>query len=224
MRPTTSSGRWPSSARDAASRCRRHRRSRCLPAHRPTGVKVMATVPRDHRHALYDHEAVIDRYGIAPELIPDFFGLKGDTSDNIPGVPGIGDKTAAQLLQQFGTIEGVLDHIDEVSGEKRRENLRANAEAAAQPKRLTNCSATSRPASTSTRRRPGARSLPAARRLPALRASRPSAPGRGKPRAEAAPSQAAGGPAPRAHCAGRLARRPRDDGGRARGARGSPRA
>ena len=43
---------------------------------------------------LYDHQAVIDRYGIAPELIPDFYGLKGDTSDNIPGVPGIGDKTA----------------------------------------------------------------------------------------------------------------------------------
>ena len=51
---------------------------------------------------LYDHEAVIDRYGIPPELIPDFYGLKGDTSDNIPGVPGIGDKTAADLLQRFG--------------------------------------------------------------------------------------------------------------------------
>ena len=50
---------------------------------------------------IYDREAVIDRYGIPPELIPDFYGLKGDTSDNIPGVPGIGDKTAAQLLQQL---------------------------------------------------------------------------------------------------------------------------
>ena len=53
----------------------------------------------------YDRQDVIDRYGIPPELIPDFYGLKGDTSDNIPGVPGIGDKTAAQLLQQFGDLE-----------------------------------------------------------------------------------------------------------------------
>ena len=54
---------------------------------------------------IYDREAVIDRYGIPPELMPDFFGLKGDTSDNIPGVPGIGDKTASQLLQQCGDLE-----------------------------------------------------------------------------------------------------------------------
>ena len=52
---------------------------------------------------IYDREAVIDRYGIPPELIPDFYGLKGDTSDNIPGVPGIGDKTASQLLQEWAT-------------------------------------------------------------------------------------------------------------------------
>ena len=54
---------------------------------------------------VYDHAAVVERYGIPPDLIPDFYGLKGDTSDNIPGVPGIGDKTASQLLQQFGTLE-----------------------------------------------------------------------------------------------------------------------
>ena len=50
---------------------------------------------------------MIERYGIPPELVPDFIGLKGDTSDNIPGVPGIGDKTAAELLQRFGDLEGV---------------------------------------------------------------------------------------------------------------------
>ena len=66
---------------------------------------------------------MIDRYGIPPELIPDFYGLKGDTSDNIPGVPGIGDKTAAELLQRFGSLEEVLAHIDEISGAKRKENL-----------------------------------------------------------------------------------------------------
>ena len=51
----------------------------------------------------YDREAVIDRYGIAPEQIPDFYGLKGDTSDNIPGVPGIGDKTAASSCSSSAT-------------------------------------------------------------------------------------------------------------------------
>ena len=58
---------------------------------------------------VYDRQGVIDRYGIPPELVPDFLGLKGDTSDNIPGVPGIGDKTAADLLNRFGSLENVLD-------------------------------------------------------------------------------------------------------------------
>ena len=77
---------------------------------------------------IYDHQAVIDRYGIAPELIPDFYGLKGDTSDNIPGVPGIGDKTASDLLQRFGSLEEVLAHIDDISGAKRKENLTEHAD------------------------------------------------------------------------------------------------
>jgi DNA polymerase-1 len=72
---------------------------------------------------LYDAQAVIDRYGIPPELVPDFIGLKGDTSDNIPGVPGIGDKTAAELLQRFGSLETVLASVDEISGAKRKQNL-----------------------------------------------------------------------------------------------------
>ena len=91
-------------------------------------VQVMATSRGITDTKLYDHAAVIDRYGIAPELIPDFYGLKGDTSDNIPGVPGIGDKTAAQLLQSFGDLEGVLGSIDEISGAKRKENLTNHAE------------------------------------------------------------------------------------------------
>jgi DNA polymerase-1 len=72
---------------------------------------------------LYDTQGVIDRYGIPPELVPDFIGLKGDTSDNIPGVPGIGDKTAAELLQRFGSLETVLASVDEISGAKRKQNL-----------------------------------------------------------------------------------------------------
>jgi DNA polymerase-1 len=100
------------------------------------GVKVMATSRGITETKLYDHEAVVDRYGIPPELIPDFYGLKGDTSDNIPGVPGIGDKTASQLLQRFGDLETVLGSIDEISGAKRKENLANHAEDARISKRL----------------------------------------------------------------------------------------
>ena len=79
---------------------------------------------------------MIDRYGIPPESIPDFYGLKGDTSDNIPGVPGIGDKTASDLLQRFGDLETVLASIDEISGAKRKENLTNHADDARMSKEL----------------------------------------------------------------------------------------
>ena len=91
-------------------------------------VKVMATARGITDTKLYDRQAVIDRYGIAPELIPDFYGLKGDTSDNIPGVPGIGDKTAADLLQRFGDLETILASVEEISGAKRKENLTNHAD------------------------------------------------------------------------------------------------
>jgi DNA polymerase I len=91
-------------------------------------VKVMATARGITETKIYDRQAVIDRYGIPPELIPDFYGLKGDTSDNIPGVPGIGDKTASELIQSYGSLEDVLAHVDEIKGAKRKENLLAHAE------------------------------------------------------------------------------------------------
>jgi DNA polymerase-1 len=100
------------------------------------GIRVMATSRGITETKIYDAEAVKERYGIGPELIPDFYGLKGDTSDNIPGVPGIGDKTASDLLQRFGTLETVLDSIDEISGAKRKENLTNHAEDARMSKRL----------------------------------------------------------------------------------------
>ncbi len=68
-------------------------------------------------------QEVLHRFGVPPELVPDVLGLAGDTSDNIPGVPGIGEKTAAKLVQQFGSLEGVLRWKDLVNGRKRRENL-----------------------------------------------------------------------------------------------------
>ena len=91
-------------------------------------VRVMATGRGITDTKVYDHQAVVDRYGLTPDLIPDFYGLKGDTSDNIPGVPGIGDKTASQLLQQFGSLEAVLSNIDQISGAKRKENLLNHAD------------------------------------------------------------------------------------------------
>ena len=100
------------------------------------GVKVMATGRGITDTKIYDTEAVVDRYGIAPRLIPDFYGLKGDTSDNIPGVPGIGDKTAAELLQRFGDLETVLASVDEISGAKRKENLTNHADDARVSKQL----------------------------------------------------------------------------------------
>jgi DNA polymerase I len=100
------------------------------------GVEVMATGRGITDTKIYDRDAVIERYGIPPELIPDFYGLKGDTSDNIPGVPGIGDKTAAQLLQEYGDLEGVLSNIDKISGAKRKENLTNHADDARVSKEL----------------------------------------------------------------------------------------
>ena len=99
-------------------------------------VKVMATARGITETKIYDRQAVIDRYGIPPELIPDFYGLKGDTSDNIPGVPGIGDKTASELIQSFGDLESVLAHIDDIKGPKRKQNLLEHTEDARVSKRL----------------------------------------------------------------------------------------
>jgi DNA polymerase-1 len=99
-------------------------------------VEVMATARGITDTKLYDRQAVLDRYGIPPELIPDFYGLKGDTSDNIPGVPGIGDKTASDLIQRYGALEEVLAHIPDISGAKRKQNLTAHTEDARISKQL----------------------------------------------------------------------------------------
>ena len=100
------------------------------------GVRIMTTSRGITDTRVYDRDGVVERYGIPPELVPDFIGLKGDTSDNIPGVPGIGDKTAAELLQRFGSLESVLAHVDEISGAKRKQNLLEHAEAARVSKQL----------------------------------------------------------------------------------------
>ncbi len=79
---------------------------------------------------------VLERYGISPEQFPDFLGLMGDSIDNIPGVPGVGEKTARGLLARFGTLEAVLERTAEVTGAKLREALRTQAGQARLSKRL----------------------------------------------------------------------------------------
>ncbi len=100
------------------------------------GIRVMSTSRGITETKIYDREGVIDRYGVPPELVTDLMGLRGDTSDNIPGVPGIGEKTAAQLLQKFGSLEKVLESVDEISGAKRKQNLVDHADDARMSKDL----------------------------------------------------------------------------------------
>ncbi len=100
------------------------------------GVRVMSTSRGITETKIYDRAAVEERYGVPPELITDLMGLRGDTSDNIPGVPGVGEKTATQLLQQFGSLDEVLASVDQISGAKRKQNLTEHAEDARMSKQL----------------------------------------------------------------------------------------
>ena len=113
----------------------RDRRPRRVPADR-AGRERHGHGPRDHRDEDLRPRGRDRPLRDPARADPDFFGLKGDTSDNIPGVPGIGDKTAAQLLQQFGDLEAVLASIDEISGAKRKENLTDHADDARMSKKL----------------------------------------------------------------------------------------
>ncbi|HUU64886.1 MAG TPA: DNA polymerase I, partial [Dehalococcoidales bacterium] len=102
--------------------------------------KVSVLYPKPGRSfsdtMLYDEAAVSNKYGVKPENIADFKGLVGDPSDNIPGVAGVGAKTAAKLIQQFGTIEQIYDHIDEVTPPKLQDTLREKETIARQSKEL----------------------------------------------------------------------------------------
>jgi DNA polymerase I len=77
-----------------------------------------------------------ERLGVAPEHVVDYLGLIGDSSDNVPGVPGIGPKTAVQLIEQFGPIETILENVEQISGKRAREALQQHADAAHLSKRL----------------------------------------------------------------------------------------
>lgn len=100
------------------------------------GVKIMTTKKGISDIVIYDREAVVERYGVPPERFVDFLALKGDASDNIPGVPGIGDKTAAKLIQEFGTVENLLDNLSRLENERLRRSLEEHSAEARLSKRL----------------------------------------------------------------------------------------
>ncbi len=94
-------------------------------------VKVIYTKRGISDTVTYDEAAFAREYGgLKPHALIDLKGLMGDSSDNIPGVPGVGPKTALKLLQEYGTLENVLEHIPDIKGKKLQENLAANAEQA----------------------------------------------------------------------------------------------
>lgn len=88
------------------------------------------------KDALYDEQGVKDKFGIEPSQVIDFMALTGDTSDNVPGVPGIGPKTASTLIENFKTLDGIYANIDQIKQKKLRENLEQNREKALLSKRL----------------------------------------------------------------------------------------
>ena len=101
--------------------------------------RVKALTPRRSftDTVLYDEEAVEQKYGIKPEQLPDLKALVGDVSDNIPGLPGIGEKTATKLLQQYGDLQGIYDHIAEIGSGKLQDTLREYRTQAFQNKELS---------------------------------------------------------------------------------------
>jgi len=84
--------------------------------------------PYQRDHVVYTRESAMERYGFEPKRMADYKALRGDTSDNIPGVPGIGDGTATKLLAQYDGIDDIYARLEEVKPDKLRENLRAHEE------------------------------------------------------------------------------------------------
>lgn len=99
-------------------------------------TKVLLTRKGISEMEILDEQALLAKYGLTPRQIIDMKGLMGDTSDNIPGVPGIGEKTAIKLLTEYGSLENVLASTDTVSGKKLQEKLREYAEQAVLSKQL----------------------------------------------------------------------------------------
>jgi len=99
-------------------------------------VKVMTTRRGITDTVTYDEAAVRERFGVPPNQVPDLKALRGDASDNIPGVPGVGEKTASRLVQEFGSVEELLAHLDRIENPRLADALRTHAEQLAMSKDL----------------------------------------------------------------------------------------
>ena len=99
-------------------------------------VKVIITKKGITEKEIYDRNRMIEEFGVTPEEFIDVKGLMGDKSDNIPGVPGVGEKTAYKLIKEYKSIENLLNNLDKVSGKKLKENLMENSEQAIFSKKL----------------------------------------------------------------------------------------
>ena len=103
--------------------------------------KICVLLTKNNKVEKYDEEKFLKEYGFAPKKLVDFKGLSGDTSDNIPGIKGIGIKTATKLLQEYGSLEEILDNVEEISSKKFRELIKNSVEIAKISKKLAeiNC-------------------------------------------------------------------------------------
>jgi DNA polymerase-1 len=91
-------------------------------------IWVIATRKGVSEVKIYDREKVFERFGVYPEEIPDFLALKGESSDNVPGVPGIGEKTAAQLIREYGKLENLYSRLEDLKGKKFYQSLKDSRE------------------------------------------------------------------------------------------------
>lgn len=99
-------------------------------------VRVVLTRKGISKFEEYGPDEVREKYGFGPEFVPDFKGLMGDPSDNLPGVPGVGEKTAMRLVSELGTVENVLENVHSLKGERLRNNLLEYGDVALESKRL----------------------------------------------------------------------------------------
>ncbi len=99
-------------------------------------IKVLITKKGISEFDLYDYDKMLERYSLTPEQFIDLKGLMGDQSDNIPGIPGVGEKTGIKLLEQFGSIDEMLKRTDEITNKKLREKVEENAQLALMSRKL----------------------------------------------------------------------------------------
>ncbi len=99
-------------------------------------TRVLITRKGISQFDLFDRQAMIDKYGFTPEQFIDYKGLMGDQSDNIPGIPGVGEKTAQKLILEFGSMDNIIANTDKISAKKLREKIEENVQLAVMSKRL----------------------------------------------------------------------------------------